>query len=273
MDTTTPQGRALNVPDDRKALAEALQAGEGDVLVRKFVTKAAEVADPDARIIRQIISTETADREGDVVRAKGGQLDAWRENPVVLWAHNYNEPPIARGIDVYARGKEVVSLAEYPEADVNPFADQIYRMKLGGFLKAASIGFVPIEHKSMDPDAEGFEAMFGPQEFTKWELLEWSDVPVPANPEALMAAAAKGVADPNLLAKMGFDVPREVIDLSGRSKVAKAPVDEPGIELVKQFIETEVTRQLDARALPKLPAPPETVDEDPLAARIARIGR
>jgi hypothetical protein len=54
-----------------------------------------------------------------------------------------------------------------------------------GLLRAASIGFTPMEWK---------ENELGGKDFTKWSLLEISLVPIPANASALRLAA-KGIDD------------------------------------------------------------------------------
>ena len=43
-----------------------------------------------------VASTGEVDRHGDTVAPTGWRLDAYRDNPVVLWAHNYGEPAIGR---------------------------------------------------------------------------------------------------------------------------------------------------------------------------------
>ncbi|NKI20347.1 hypothetical protein HFN20_03700 [Paenibacillus dendritiformis] len=48
------------------------------------------------RVLRFIGSTETEDRDQDVIRATGWQLENYKKNPVFLWAHDYTVPPIGR---------------------------------------------------------------------------------------------------------------------------------------------------------------------------------
>jgi hypothetical protein len=73
-------------------------------------------------------------------------------------------------------------------ADVYPFADTIFRLLQGNFLRALSVGFKPWSWTlSTDPTRPGG------LDFKKQELLEISVVPVPANANALMEARAKGI--------------------------------------------------------------------------------
>ncbi len=41
-----------------------------------------------------VISTDEIDRHGGVIQAQGWQLDAYLNNPVFLWAHDYSRPVI-----------------------------------------------------------------------------------------------------------------------------------------------------------------------------------
>ena len=43
-----------------------------------------------------VISTDEVDRHGAVIMAQGWRLDAYRNNPVFLWAHDYARPVIGR---------------------------------------------------------------------------------------------------------------------------------------------------------------------------------
>ena len=46
-----------------------------------------------------VISTDEVDRHGDIVSAGGWRLDAFRRNPVVLWAHDYRFPVVSRVVE------------------------------------------------------------------------------------------------------------------------------------------------------------------------------
>lgn len=140
-----------------------------------------------SRVLRFTISTADVDRHGDTVSVAGWKLKAYRKNPVVLWAHDYFGPPIARALNVTRGDAALTSLAEFQDADLNPFADTVFRMLQGKWLRATSVGFVPLEWKwNDDEDRAGFD-------FKSQDLLEYSVVPVPANPAALMEAHKAGI--------------------------------------------------------------------------------
>lgn len=145
-----------------------------------FKTFTADVkALPDARTIKFLISTDSIDRDGDVLDPKGWQVDAYKKNPVVLWSHDYSSLPVAKAISMETTKNGLAAVAEFPAKGVHPFADTVYELLKGGFLSAASVGFKPIEQEKAADREKGYN-------YSRQELLEFSVVPIPANPEALV---------------------------------------------------------------------------------------
>lgn len=206
MDRVELNGRVFSVV---KSGAEAERATGDVMVVKSSPLERAYVVDAEARILRQPISDASVDRDGDVVALEGWDFTNWLRNPVVMFGHDYTSLPIARGVGnkVWTDGGMLWSDAQYASADLSPFADQVYRMKVGGYLRAASVGFLPSEMTASTERDAGYD-------FTGQELLEWSDVPIPANANAVAAGIARGELDPELLAKMGMPVERERIKVS-----------------------------------------------------------
>jgi HK97 family phage prohead protease len=130
------------------------------------------------------ISTNAVDRMGEVLDPKGLDMKNYQKNPVVLWAHDYSQPPIGKAMWVRRDGDTVVSKVKFANT---PFAQEIFELYKGGFMKAFSVGFVPKDY------VEGDGKKTPRTTYTKWELLEYSAVPVPANPEAVALAMQKGI--------------------------------------------------------------------------------
>ena len=111
----------------------------------------------------------------------GLQFDNYRRNPVVMWAHDAvgRSPsgglPIGRTLSI-ARAPDGGIVAEFEFLDDDPFAQRIRNAWDKGFLQAASISWLPLESH---PSANG-----GLRDIRS-ELLEWSIVSVPADPDAL----------------------------------------------------------------------------------------
>lgn len=195
--------------------------GEPTPPLRKFVIPEIKLLELDAdsgmHDIEFIISTGALDRENDILEPDGWDLEAYQENPVVLWSHDYSIPPIAKSVAIGQKDGKLVSVNRFTPPDVNPLGATVYRLVAGGFLRAASVGFRPIEFV-FNEDHKGYD-------FKRQELLEHSVVSVPANPEALAAAKSVGIdldpirqwaervldEDPQLVRVVNY-VPRSVIE-------------------------------------------------------------
>jgi HK97 family phage prohead protease len=172
----------LSIEDFRKLAREKKTAGAA--LCKAFPSTAKAAEDGSVEFV---ISTATPDRVGDVVAVDGWELEAYQKNPIVLWAHDKESPPIGRALEVSNGDGALRARAEFCKEDLYPFGAMIGRMVKEGYLSATSVGFRPLKFGFNEERGDG--AM----DFEKQELLEFSVVPVPANPEALIAAKAAGI--------------------------------------------------------------------------------
>lgn len=148
----------------------------------------------EQRTVDFIISTASRDREGDTINQQGWELTEYRSNPIVCWAHETGSrvksarPPIAQSTREDVTEEGLVSTAKFPEMGIYAFADLIFNLIKGEFLRASSVGFYPEEWEIVDyPDGGwGFR-------FVRQKLWEWSVVPIPANPDALVQARSAGL--------------------------------------------------------------------------------
>ncbi len=176
----------------RKLLTESPDELEGVLLLHPRIADSIEKqGDEDSRVRRFRISTETKDRHGDVIRSKGIQLKNFRKNPVVLFAHNAHEPPIGKSPKMEKGDGFLDADVDFFEREVFEFADTIFRIVDVGGLKAASVGFMPLDFESLEEDSD---QRFPGIDFKKIDLLEFSIVPIPANPEAVARALSDGAA-------------------------------------------------------------------------------
>ena len=143
----------------------------------------------DEGIIPFILTSKTVDRDSEVILSDGGDVKNFNKNPVFLWAHDMWSPPIGKVIPetIVATDKKMGADVKFDLDD--PFAAMIFNKYANGFLNAGSIRFRPIKINTEPvlPKQKGVT-------IEKWELLEFSAVPLPANPEAL-AQVAKGLED------------------------------------------------------------------------------
>ncbi|MDQ0672945.1 HK97 family phage prohead protease [Pseudarthrobacter siccitolerans] len=142
----------------------------------------------DDRTIEFIGSTKAKDSYGDVIEQAGWELKRFLGNPVVPWGHNYSMPPVAKALEVGIKDGNLTFKAQFATKDEYEWADTIFKLYKGGYLRAFSVGFIPLEYDG--------DWMTG-YTFTKCELLEVSCVTVPANPEALVLGFKDGTFSEN----------------------------------------------------------------------------
>lgn len=163
--------------------------------VRKQVITPAAPSMDERRALRFCISTGAVDREQDCVAVGGWDLRQYQRNPVVLWGHDASRLPIGRAFDVAVEGDALMASVEFipdttPEAGA--FADAVYRLAKQGFLGATSVGFRPLKWEYTTDKDRGADEWFPGIDFTEQELVEFSIVTVPANPEALIEEPGPG---------------------------------------------------------------------------------
>ena len=172
-------GREITTKDALRAflVKEGVAADE--------ITRAADEMGADEVAFPFVLSTAAADRQGDVIKQEGWQLANYLKNPVVLWAHDYAQLPIARASAVYVSGGKLKAVDRFSnDHELARCTATLYRK---GFLNAVSVGFRPIKW-AWNEDRGSYAA-----DFDECELLEHSAVPVPAHQDALIEARAAGL--------------------------------------------------------------------------------
>ena len=131
------------------------------------------------RMVSAIISMETPDRDGDMIACDGWQLANYQRNPVIMWGHDYSEPPIARATSIEVVGGSLRAGIEFPPPGLSQRADEICGLVKAGFVNATSVGFRPMPGCAKPNQAGGLD-------YSAQELLEFSFVPIGAHPQALV---------------------------------------------------------------------------------------
>ena len=112
------------------------------------------------RALEVTITTPDVDRDGDIVEPKGAKLVNYRKNPVVLMAHDYRGLPIGKAKDLDKTDTGISAKVMFPEEGTYPLADTVYNMYKQKFMKAWSIGFIPIKTEDIvDEDEEKLQSM------------------------------------------------------------------------------------------------------------------
>ena len=129
--------------------------------------------------IRGLASTNSLDRAGDVINhdawTKSGGLNGFKQNPVILFNHNYDRP-IGRATSMEV-SKEGLELG----AKISKSAGEVKDLIKDGVLGAFSVGF-RVKDAEYNEETDGFEIKDA-------ELFEVSVVSVPANQTAMFSLA------------------------------------------------------------------------------------
>jgi HK97 family phage prohead protease len=150
-------------------------------LKKVFVSKAGD--DP----LVYVMSDETVDRVGDVIKADGWNLQNFVKNPVALFGHDHKFI-VGHWTDVKIQGKQLIGRLNLLSKGISERLDEVIAAVEAGILRAVSVGF------NIDPD-EAERNKHGGYSFGAAELLECSLVSVPANPNALRKALDLNLSD------------------------------------------------------------------------------
>ena len=227
-----------------------LKAGLSDLEVDLALERAQLGGDDELFSFK--FSDAAVDRMGDTIAAAGWELDNFKRNPVILFAHDSDAMPVGKSVATFVSDGALHGVVQFaPSAE----AQQVKEFVKGGFLNAVSVGFQPKEFDFADDE----ERFFG-IDFTKQELLETSIVPVPAHPGALLEGRKrdfKRFVEPAERSLAGFDTETLEKEIHSRNEnilTKKDVVQElsRGLqEALKEFkaqlnaCKTKVTGQLD----------------------------
>lgn len=140
------------------------------------------------RQIKVIAASGRADRVGDIVNVNGIDLKNFKKNPVILYGHDHFGLPVAKAVEMGVEDGKLTMVFEFADAETYAFADTVYRLVKGGFLKGVSIGARILEAEYI---TDKQDHIIG-REFTSLELLEVSVVAIPADSKALITAVKSG---------------------------------------------------------------------------------
>jgi len=170
--------------------------------------------------VEATITTETIDRDGEVLISQGMNSSEYELNPVLFFNHDYDQP-IGRVVDL-RRGKDkidaTIEFAQKPEGWEGPyFPSFVESLVEQGIVKGISVGFVPLSggvRKASKEDRENYGENVR-QVYSKWKLLEVSIAPLPANATALVSAVRKGIVSKDDAARwLDFDTNVRTIEIS-----------------------------------------------------------
>lgn len=185
-----------------------------------------------------VISTGAIDRERDRVLPSGAQVEDYLRNPVVQYGHNYYEPwaTVGRTTGLQVTPQGIVADFELrPAANDNDPQNIVRLLWEGDWIRTASIGFLPID--TSENEAGGLD-------YTSWQLLEWSLVPVPANQEALRLAV-KGLDVKPVPESASQKISRRCEELMAQGTSSAQAYIKATLETVENDLDDDVKERLD----------------------------
>ena len=138
-----------------------------------------------------IVSNSATDRYGESIVMEGINTEKYMSNPVVLWGHDYNALPLGRTLRLRKDGGNLIALVQF-DTDLSEFANTVYQQILRGTISAASIGGLVQSYGLNEDNTTDWATI------AELEMVEWSVVAVPANPEALVLSKAFGIEEQEL---------------------------------------------------------------------------
>lgn len=156
-------------------------------ITKLFSNQAIKSIDEAKRIVEYIISTDDKDRMNEVVE-QSWDLDNYKANPIVIWGHDPSNPDnvLGRAIEINTEkdGDRTITTAkvQFAEEGTSRGVDTVWSLVKQGILRTVSVGFIPHTFKDGDEDS-GIAQVLADN-----ELLEFSIVPIPANPQAVALA-------------------------------------------------------------------------------------
>lgn len=145
----------------------------------------------ETRTVEFVISDETKDRHGARLMIDRWNLKNYKRNPIVGYQHNLygdmctppNPDDIIGKSNVYIEDGKLIGAVTFETEEMNPLAEKIFQKVKFGTLNMASVGFIGKGQHYGDGDERNGGAK-QTEYFDEQELLEWSIVNIPSNPNA-----------------------------------------------------------------------------------------
>lgn len=164
----------------------------------------------------------------------------YSKNPIVLYSHNlgfFSTPEPSKAIigkSLYRAVEEHAVVAKTKFADT-PLANDVMIFNKEGFMNTWSVGWMPLS----EPVSKN-----GSDYFNEWELLEYSAVIIPANPDAvnLMYKELRSEEMKGILTNEYFNSERDKIieELSVRLKKIEGATDVLDMAEMKKDLESKI---------------------------------
>lgn len=205
--------------DRQKEVIHTVNRQKEDGILRIIAGETKSITNPSKMELRAVLSSETVDRYGDVIRAQAFNTpknfkNYFDSNNILLWAHGRDSSvpnlPIGSVKDPSFDGSDHNGKKAFEGTvvftDAHQHAIDVWKLYEAGVLKAFSVGFRPVEI-SKEHDDESQTGLT----FKIVDLLENSAVPIPANPAAMRKAFMDGVVSEEFLERTFFKMRDDIL--------------------------------------------------------------
>jgi len=161
-----------------------------------------------------VIATTGLKRDRAVVELDGLDTTKYMKNPVVMFAHDYRSFPVGMTTQLIKERDHIRARVKYaPTAQ----AQEVKTLVELGFLRGASIAWWPVETVPIRNDQNEVTGW----RYVKSDLLEWSIVPVPLDPDAVRPRSLSEILEESARAR-GVSVPKVSVLLKLEEEESRA---------------------------------------------------
>lgn len=180
-------------------------------LFRRTIHPEIKVLDAKTGIVEYVASDESVDSQREIIRAKGWRFSDFKKNAPFVNSHNYGtiEDLLGKVIDFkIANGRLIETVQWAIDVPENRLAQLGWKMTEAGYLKAVSVGFMPLrwatpyDREQADWREQSAELKLAADTpvrcvYIEQEQKELSACVIGANPNALATAMKAGVLSPD----------------------------------------------------------------------------
>jgi hypothetical protein len=187
----------------------------------RTLTPEVRVIDAQRGLVDYVASDQTLDSYNEIIMAAGWKFTRFAANAPFVDSHDYYciDKLLGRVVEFSVQGKQLVERVQWAvDVPENALAQLGWKMTVNGYLRAVSVGFVPVRYVSKwrnDPTEMaqvvtelGLDAATAAKVsciYQEQEQLELSACIIGANPNALAKAHRDGAIGDGDLAACGFD--------------------------------------------------------------------
>jgi hypothetical protein len=193
-------------------------------MLRRTIHPVVKVIDEKAGIVEYVASDESVDSYSEIVKASGARFNRFKKNAPFVNSHRYDsiEDLLGEVIDWRVENRRVVETVKWaidaglPE---DHLANIGFKMTVAGYLKAVSIGFMPLAYVTKwDSNLTAFQEALKDMSiaagmdvraiFLEWEQIELSSCVIGANSNAVAKAYKAGIINDAALEKLSAEYAR-----------------------------------------------------------------